>query len=112
MMESTSKESRVVLALQAIQNDPNLSVRKAAAVYNVNRATLQNRKGGRRARQDTRANSLRLSELEQEAILRYILDLEPRGFPPRLTDVEDMANILLAEHDAGRVGKNWAYKFV
>ena len=44
------------------------------------------------------------------------IDLDSRGFPPRLADVEDMANILLAERDAGRDagrdGKNWASKFV
>ena len=67
---------------------------------------------GRRARQDTRANSLRLTNLEENAVLRFILDLDERGFPPRLADVGDIANILLAERDAGRVGKHWASNFV
>jgi hypothetical protein len=53
-----------------------------------------------------------LTELEENAVLKYILDLDMRGFPPRLADVGDMANILLADRDAGRVGKHWASNFV
>ena len=45
-------------------------------------------------------------------IVQYILDLDSRGFPRRLIAVEDMANQLLAERDASKVGKRWASNFV
>ena len=93
-MDSSLKDSRLLLALQAIKQSENLSVRQAATLYKVNRGTLQNRMNGRRARQDTRANSSKLKELEENALLQYILDLDARGFPLRLADVEDMANVL------------------
>jgi hypothetical protein len=53
-----------------------------------------------------------LTDLEESVIVQYILNLDSRGFPPRLSGVEDMANRLLAERDAGRVGINWASTFV
>jgi hypothetical protein len=111
-MESTSLESRLLLAIQAIEQDPKQSVRSITKIYNVPRATLIYRMKGRRARQDLRTNSMKLTELEEDAVLKSILDLDARGFSPRLAGVGDMANILLAERDGGRVGKHWASNFV
>ena len=45
-------------------------------------------------------------------IVQYILDLDSKGFPPRLCSVEDMANHLLAERNTGRVGTRWASRFI
>ncbi len=45
-------------------------------------------------------------------LIQHILDLATKGFPPRLSVVEDMANQLLATRDASRVGKHWASNFV
>lgn len=50
--------------------------------------------------------------MEESVIVQYILNLGSQGFPPRLSNVEDMANRLLAEREAGRVGVNWASTFV
>ena len=93
-MQSTSNESRLLLAIQALKQAPELSYRAAAKLYNIPEATLRHRMNGRRARQDTRANSTKLTELEENAILQNILDLDSRRFPPRLADVGDMANTL------------------
>ncbi|KFY28890.1 hypothetical protein V491_00248, partial [Pseudogymnoascus sp. VKM F-3775] len=49
---------------------------------------------------------------EEEAVVQYILDLDTRGFAPRYTGVEDVANLLLARRNGGRVGKHWAEKFI
>ncbi|KAL0940553.1 transposase [Colletotrichum truncatum] len=57
-------------------------------------------------------NSRNLLDLEEKTIVEYILDLDARSFPPRLSGVEEMANRLLAERDAPPVGKRWASNFV
>ena len=59
---------------------------------------------GIRAVQDTRSVRHRLTELEENVIITYIVDLDSRGFAPRILDVEDMANVILATRDASRVG--------
>ena len=111
-MSSTSKESRVILALQALQNDENLSILAAAKIYNVNRMTLTRRRAGKPARHNTTPKSRRLTDSEEKAIVQYIIELDTRSFPPRLRGVEDMANQLLRVRDAPPVGKLWAHNFV
>jgi hypothetical protein len=45
-MESSSKESRMILALEAMKNNPYLTIRAAAKLYEVPRTTLQIRCAG------------------------------------------------------------------
>ena len=111
-MENSSKESQLFLAIQAMERDPKLSARAAATIYGVPRSTLGTRLAGTTPRRDSPPNSRKLTELEESAIVQYILDLDSRAFPPRLHQVEDMANQLLTNRDASRVGKRWASNFV
>ena len=105
-------ESQVVLALNALKTNPKLSVRKVGKIYNVPRTTLDNRLQGKRPRREITANSRKLSDSEEQAIVRYIIDLDSRSFPPRIGGVRDMADRLLELRDGGRVGKIWAANFV
>jgi len=91
-MPPTSKETQIILALEALQNNEDLSVSAAAKIYNVNRSTLRHRRAGRPARRDIPPNSKKLTQSEEEAIVQYILELDTRSFPPRLCSMEDMAN--------------------
>jgi hypothetical protein len=50
--------------------------------------------------------------LEESTTIQYVLDLDLRSFPPRLRDVEDTANKLLAERDTPPVGRHWASNFI
>jgi hypothetical protein len=111
-MDSNSTERRLILALQAIQNDPNLSVRRAAQIYQVPHRTLADRRAGRPSRRDITPKSRKLTDQEERAIVQYILQLDSKGFPPRISSVEDMANHLLAQRSTERVGKHWAYNFI
>ena len=57
-------------------------------------------------------NLIKLEATEEWVIVQHILKLDEQGYPPWLTDVEDMANSLLAERHHPPVGKNWAGTFV
>ena len=111
-MPPASKEAWVILALEALQNDKNLSLRDAAKIYNVSRSTLTRRRDGKTARRDTTPGVKKLTQSEEEAIVRYIIELSARAFPPRLCGVEDMANQLLRVRDAPPVGQLWAHRFI
>ncbi len=104
-MPSNSNEAHIILALQALQNDKNLSERAVAKIYGVDRRTLGRRRAGRPARRDIPANSRNLTDLEEQTIVQYVVGLYTRAFPPRLGGVEDMANQLLRVRDAPPVGK-------
>ena len=47
-----SSERQIQLALQALKQDVNLSQRRAAAIYNISRRTLVNRRDGRPSQAD------------------------------------------------------------
>jgi hypothetical protein len=111
-MPSQNDESQVILALEAIKRDQNLSLRAAARIYGVDPMKLSRRQRGQKPRRDRIANLRKLTDLEESVILQHILNLDSKGFPPRYRGVEDMANQILAERDAGRVGPRWAANFV
>ena len=109
-MESRSNEGQLLLAVQAMNQKPELSIRATAKIYGVSRNTLKRRLNHTMSRQDTTPKSRKLTDLEESTIIQYVLDLDARSFPPRLRGVEDMANRL--DRDAPPVGVNWASNFV
>lgn len=76
------------------------------------RTTLCRRIQGTPSRLDTVSKAQKLTKLKKETIVRYILDLNSRAFPPRRSAVEDMANRLLAACNNERVRRNWTSNFV
>jgi FtsZ-binding cell division protein ZapB len=111
-MQDRLFESRFLLAIQAYQSNPKLSLRHLAKQYNIPRTTLQHRMAGRGPKSNKINGKPSLSLLEEEAIIQYILDLDARGFSPRRADVEDMANTLAGGRGAQRVGKCWTDRFI
>lgn len=93
-MENISKDAGISLALQALNKDPKLRIRKAAAIYSVPPTTIRDRRDGRINRGDSRANLKKLTDSEERVIVKYILQLDSRGLPTRYANVEDMANQL------------------
>jgi hypothetical protein len=106
------RESRLQLALQAIECDATLSQRRAAKIYRIPRSTLSTRRAGTTFIRDCTPKPTKLLKTEEEVIVQHILDLDARGFPSRLAAVADMANSLRAERHLGQVGVNWASTFV
>ena len=110
--QKTYNEGSLQLALLAIKQGEIDSKSRVAAAYNAPRSTIQARCAGALSRRDCEPNSKKLTKLEEEVIVRYILDLDSRGFSPSLGAVRDMANKLLAERSAGQVGEKWPRNFV
>ena len=106
------KERQINLAVEALKQDPRLSQRRAAAIYKVPQSTLSARRAGRLPRVDYMPVSQGLNNNEEQVIVKHILHLVERGFPPRLSAVADMANSLRAERGLGHVGLNWPSTFV
>ena len=109
---SYQHEGRLQLALQAFNSGQFQSHRAAAAAFNVKHHTLSQRAKGTPFRLESPPNRQKLTHTEEQTIVQSILDLNSRGFAPRLCEVADMADKLLAVRGEERVGKNWAQRFV
>lgn len=90
------QEGRILLAIQVIEKQEKLSIREAARIYNIPFSTLQARLQGRKNRVDTRANSFKLTEIEENSLKKWIISMHMRGAAPRPKTVGEMANLLLA----------------
>jgi hypothetical protein len=82
-----------------------MSCRRAATLYNVPKPTLRARMTGQQPISNYWLVAYKLTELEEEVIVQHIINLDSRGFSPRLANVEDMANYLLETRRAKRVRK-------
>jgi hypothetical protein len=109
---SRSDEADIRLTISSLNKHQIKTVRAAARAFNVPRTTLRERRAGIPARRDSQPNSKKLTQQEEEVIIRYILDLDIRGFAPTYAAVRDMADKLLAARDAGQVGVYWPRNFV
>jgi hypothetical protein len=108
----TQQEGKITLALQAYTLGQFKSVRRAAAAYGVPFQRLSDRLNNTTFRLQAPPNSQKLTATEEQTIVRYILDLDSRGFAPRLCEVSDIADKLLAVRGGTPVGKNWSKRFV
>ena len=111
-MVSTSNECQLQLVLQTFEKDPQLSIRKATQLYNILYSTLSTRINNVFTHTTTIANSRKLTVLKEKVVVWEVFDLDSRGFPPRIYDVEDMANRLLTTYDTTYVGLRWVFNFV
>jgi hypothetical protein len=104
-MTRTWNKSDILLAVQFVRQNPNLNLTKITRIYKVPPKTLSRRVYGINPRSNIPSNLRKLTDLEEEAIVRYILDLDSRAFPPRRSTIEDIANRLLTKRDGGHVRK-------
>ena len=111
-MAVSSNEAKTLIALRALENNPKLSLRKAAKIYQIPCTTLGHRRAGRTSRADTVPNNRNLTPLEEDVLIQRILDLDSQGHSPAYNGVEEMADKLLTQRDTRRVGKRWAMNFV
>lgn len=81
-------------------------------VYNVPRTTLRDQLKEITPKSKRRNATHNLTLIKEETLIQYILDLNSRGFPPRIDDVKDIADLLLIIRYAKYVGKQYIYRLV
>lgn len=79
-MPQLDNEAKILLALQAYKNNLNLGLQRAAKIYNVGYGTLWRRQNGILSKRDTIPKARKLSDLEEQIVIQFILDLDSRGF--------------------------------
>ncbi|CAK37462.1 uncharacterized protein An01g15080 [Aspergillus niger] len=113
--ELVEQEGRLCLAVESIQKGHTKSIREVARVFQVPRSTLQDRLNGLKFRKDTRANSHKLTSIEEESLEKWIISLDQRGAPPKHSQVREMANLLLQKRGQNTtisVGQKWVTNYI
>ncbi len=111
-MASTSNENQLQLVFQTFERDLQLSINEAARFYNIPRTTLSARIKGRSIYVDVITNSRKLTTLKEEVVVQEVFDLDLQGFLPRIYNIKDIANRLLAIRNATYIGLHWTFNFV
>ena len=68
-MATLYKESQIILVIEAIRQDKNLSRQKAVAIYNVPEATLRHRMNGRAPKLESRPVAHQLTITKEKAVV-------------------------------------------
>ncbi|KAI1509253.1 Transposase [Pyrenophora tritici-repentis] len=107
----TSREGRISLAIASYHNNPKQSIRALAKAFDIPQSTLHTRIHGVQPRSETVSVNRKLSPIEEQSLVQWILDLDRRGFPPHIIDVRRMADALLAARGQDPppqpIGKKW-----
>ncbi|EED15968.1 conserved hypothetical protein [Talaromyces stipitatus ATCC 10500] len=106
------QEGRILLAISDFQNGKISTIAEVARIYNIPRTTLRNRLQGIQQRSLVRANNHKLTQSEEESLVKWVLDLDRRGLPPRHSLVREMANYILLQRGNQQVGENWVTNLI
>ena len=106
------QEGRILLAISNLKNEKIRSVRKAAEIYNISQSTLQNRINGMPYRAEKRANNHKLTQSEENSLVKWVLDLDRRRLPPRHSLVREIANYMLLQRGNQQISTNWVTKLI
>ena len=93
-MNSQSQEARIFLVIQVIYTNQEMSIRCAVKTYDVSQTTLRDRIKDCVFKIEERNIRHNLIPIKEEILVRYILDLDSRGFLFRINDVRDMTDLL------------------
>ena len=85
--EDLFQEGRLILTINAYKQGQFTSFRKAISTYNVSRTTAQRRDKGITPRRGSIAQNHHLIPVQEESLKQWILSMDQRGMPPRITIV-------------------------
>ena len=104
-MNSQSQETRILLVIQIIYTNQEMSIRSIIKTYDVSRTTLRNRIEDYISKTEEYNVQHNLISTEKETFVRHILDLDLRGFSFRINDVRDMTDLLYKTRHIKSVNK-------
>jgi hypothetical protein len=105
IMSVITQEAKIILAIEAIRTSKKLSYRKITKLYQVLYSIFYNKINSRTIFPKRRLANIKLIILEEEVIIRNILDIDSRGFILRLAGIENITNYILKSREGRYVSK-------
>ncbi len=112
IMQTQTKETRIVLVIEVTYTIKKLSVQRATQIYKVSKSTICNRIKSCLSKAEKQNVQHILTENEEKTLVQYILDLDSQRFSPRLNIIRNITNLLYTTRRAISVGKQWPYNFI
>jgi hypothetical protein len=100
-MPIQTQEARIILAIKAIRSSKKINRSNITKIYDILYFILTDRMNSRTLIYKYQPGASKLTELEEEVIIQNILDIDTRGFAPRLASIKDITNYIL-ESRGGR----------
>ena len=111
MAAEIPKEQRMNLAIEAFNKGQFQPGTACARAFDVPPRTLIYHLNGKTSRHEMTANCRELSELEEETLSRWILDMYERGLPLQVSNVRYLAQLLLSARlkspEKATIGELW-----
>jgi hypothetical protein len=104
-MSMITQKTKIILVIKAIRTSKKLSRQKATKLYQIPYSIFCNKINNRTTFLKRRLANIKLIMLEEEVIIRNILDIDSRGFVFRLASIEDITNYILKSQEGRRVSK-------
>jgi hypothetical protein len=105
IMSVIIQEAKIILAIKVIRTSKKLNYRKVAKFYQVFYFIFCDRINSRTILLKRRLANIKLIILEEEVIIRNILDIDSRGFIFRLASIKDIANYILKSQGGRYISK-------
>lgn len=104
------------LALEAFHKGSFTSKTACATAFDVPKRTFMTRLNGTTSRREMPANGRKLSDLEEETLSRWILSMDQRGLPIRISNVHHLARLLLSARSkpckSTSISERWVSRFI
>ena len=106
-------EQTLQASLESLDNDPSQSTRAVATAYNVPETTLRRRHAVGINRRVSHEQQQRLSRVQEEFLVDWILEHDLHGYPPSHARARDLATrIPKLNGDMGDLGHKWVGNFI
>jgi len=109
MIQIQTNKARIILVIEVVCLSRKISIRVTTKLYNISKSILSNRIADYTLCSKIKANCHKLIKIKEKIIIRYILDLDSRGFAPWFTNMKDIANYIFKLQRGKCIKKLWVY---
>ena len=111
-----AKEKWMNMAIEAFNKGQFQSKKVCARIFDVPPSTFKTHVNGITSCKESSANSWKLSDIEEESLSKWILDMNQRGLPLQISNVCHLAQLLLSawlkpSQDAF-ISEQWVSQFI
>ena len=115
-MNELSKEERMRLAIDAFDKSQFQSKTACGRAFDVPSRTLMKHLNGVHSRKESTANCRKLSDIEEDTLSRWILNMCQRGLPLQISSVRHLAQLLLSARlkfpEKATIDELWVNQFI